>query len=82
MVSLSKPFKMGIKLRFLISGSVKVILGKLKDKISHTKSDSMEIFPNGKMELQREQIGKIVKESLLWLMTPLFQVLTRIIPTI
>jgi hypothetical protein len=82
MVSLNKPFKMGIKLRFLISGSLKEILGKLKDKMSHTISDSMEIFPNIKMELQRELHGRTVKESLLWPMIPRFQVSTLITLTI
>lgn len=49
---------MVIKLKFLISGSQEVTLGKLRDKMSLIQLDSLVTSENITMEELKEQTGK------------------------
>ena len=57
-------------------------LGKSKDKMLHTKSDSTEHPTSTEMAQQREQTGMAAKKLLPWPTTLQFQDLTLITQTI
>ena len=73
---------MVIKLRFLIIGLKKEILGKLNVKISLMKFVFMVSPLSIRMVQLKEHVGKIAKKLLQWLMIHLFLDLIHITQTI
>ena len=61
MVFSNKLLSMGTKLNPQITGSERVILGKLRDLMFITQLDSMVTSKNIKMETLKEEFGKEVK---------------------
>jgi len=58
MVFSNRKSLMVIKLKYLISGSQEVTLGKLRDKMSLIQLDSLVTSENITMEELKEQTGK------------------------
>jgi len=72
MVSSDSKSKMDIKLKFLITGWIVVILGKSRDSMWIIRFDSMEVWIRKSSMVMNKSSGKVVKLSLLEHMTTLF----------
>src|SRR4051812_7623452 len=81
MVFSNNKLLMDTKLKYLTIGSSVETLGKLRDKMLYTQSDSMDMLRSTRMVVSREVTGKVERWFLQWHMTLLSQGTTLSIQT-